>query len=132
MILVFLAVNAGTDLYSMEVRCIFPVFFCVSGLLYRILLGELLPFQMFCLLPGLLFAMLSGLRKEPVGQGDALVLCALSPMMTPEEMAGTLVRGLLLCGLFSALVLAGSREDRECRIPFVPFLLAGYLGGWFV
>lgn len=132
MILLFLAVNAGTDLYRMEVPCAFCVCFCISGLICRILPGGLPPLQTLCLFPCLLFAMLSGLRKEPVGQGDALVLCALSPMMTPEEMAGSLALGLLLCGLFSVPVLLGNREDRERRIPFVPFLLAGYLGGWFI
>ena len=132
MILLFLAVNAGTDIYSMEVPCAFSVCFCVSGLICRILPGGLPPLQTICLLPCLLFAMLSGLRKEPVGQGDALVLCALSPMMTPEEMAGSLAFGLLLCGIFCVLVLAADRGNRESRIPFIPFLLAGYLGGGFL
>ena len=39
---------------------------------------------------------------------------------------------LLLCGIYSGIQLLVLKKQRDIEIPFVPFLLAGYLGGVFL
>ena len=37
--------------------------------------------------------------------------------------------GILGCAIVSGILLFGLRKGRKTRIPFVPFLFLGYIGG---
>ena len=48
------------------------------------------------------------------------------------ELAGILGGALLLCGIYSGIEYLILKKSRSEEIPFVPFLLIGYLGGIFL
>ena len=48
------------------------------------------------------------------------------------ELAGILCGALLLCGIYSGIEYLMLKKSRSEEIPFVPFLLIGYLGGIFL
>ena len=53
-------------------------------------------------------------------------------VMTAGELIGILFAAFLLCGIYSGIQLLVLKKQRDIEIPFVPFLLAGYLGGVFL
>lgn len=78
---------------------------------------------------GILFLCLGILTEGALGMGDGLVLLALGTAMDTGAYLGALLRGILLAAAWSGTLLAVFRKDRKTEIPFVPFLLTGYLGG---
>ena len=67
-----------------------------------------------------------------IGAGDGLLIIAMGSVMTAGELIGILFAALLLCGIYSGIQLLVLKKQRDIEIPFVPFLLAGYLGGVFL
>ena len=117
----FLGINTWTDIRKKEI-C-FPVFclFLVGGILWRITEGI-----------GIFAAIISALTGGEIGAGDGLLIIAMGSVMTAGELIGILFAALLLCGIYSGIQLLVLKKQRDIEIPFVPFLLAGYLGGVFL
>lgn len=72
---------------------------------------------------------LSVVSKGAVGMGDGLVLAALGTVLTFGELLGVFMMGLLCCSVWGIILLILPRTGRKTEIPFVPFLLLGYIGG---
>ena len=77
-------------------------------------------------------AIISALTGGEIGAGDGLLIIAMGSVMTAGELIGILFAALLLCGIYSGIQLLVLKKQRDIEIPFVPFLLAGYLGGVFL
>ena len=75
---------------------------------------------------------ISALTGGEIGAGDGLLIIAMGSVMTAGELIGILFAALLLCGIYSGIQLLVLKKQRDIEIPFVPFLLAGYLGGVFL
>lgn len=76
--------------------------------------------------------MFSGaVRFDPgeIGMGDGVLLAALGTVLDVEEFLTMLLLGLLGSSIWALVLLAVFRKGRKTEIPFVPFLLLGYLGG---
>ena len=76
---------------------------------------------------GLFILLLSFATKGAVGEGDGLVLMTTGIYLGFLGNLRLLCSGLFLSALFSlgAIVVRGWKRDRE--LPFMPFLLAGFL-----
>lgn len=64
--------------------------------------------------------------------GDGLILIALGTMMDWNELLAVVLMGLLCCAgcsLFSLIILHRGRKE---ELPFIPFVLLGYVGGLFL
>ncbi|HIY19146.1 MAG TPA: prepilin peptidase [Candidatus Blautia avistercoris] len=79
--------------------------------------------------PGIALIGLSILTKGKIGMGDGLILLSLGNFMRIKEVFLVLGMGLLLCSFWSGILLVARKAGKNSRIPFVPFLFAGYLGG---
>ncbi len=66
--------------------------------------------------------------KGKLGFGDALQMSALSFVLPPWELARTAFLGFFSCTCVGMLILL-RKGKKHMELPFVPFLLAGYLGG---
>lgn len=64
-----------------------------------------------------------------IGMGDGLLLLALSGFLSAGELLMSLLIGLFLCAVWGAVLLLFRKKGRHTEIPFIPFLLLGYLGG---
>ena len=65
------------------------------------------------------------------GNGRWLVM-ALGTVLYPEEFFSTLFIGMICSAVWSGIMMMGFCRKGSTEIPFVPFLLAGYLGGFLI
>lgn len=126
---IFLGINAWTDIRKREI-C-FPVIcmFLAGGIIWRITDGTFYPNGLISMGIGCIAAAISVLSRGSVGMGDGLLILAMGSAANIGELLGTLCMALLLCGIYAGLQLWVFKKKRDTEIPFVPFLLAGYLGG---
>ena len=86
------------------------------------------------LLPGGLSLVLSFLTREQIGYGDGWVLLIVGSMVGGESIWHIWMAGLLASFAVSAVLLILRKASGKKRLPFVPFLLFGYvvtlLGVW--
>lgn len=78
------------------------------------------------MLPGLLLICLAGL-SEQVGMGDGIAVTILGPVAGSSRIWSTLYAGLFFMALFSCILLACRKINKASRVPFLPFLLAGWI-----
>lgn len=88
------------------------------------------------ILCGILFV-ISLVTKGAIGQGDILIMLALTGILKVEYALQILMISLFICSLFSILMLSIKKMRIKSVIPFVPFLFFGelvwlILGGKYV
>lgn len=128
-ILIFLGVNSWTDIRKREISLIFTGIFAIAGIIWRLsgkgVSVEILPVAGV----GLLFAGISVITKGALGMGDCLVLLALGTVMDMGDFFLMLLVAVFSSAVYSGILLVILKKNRNTEIPFVPFLLMGYLGG---
>lgn len=77
---------------------------------------------------GGLLLLISRLTKNALGMGDALLVLMIGAGMGIYQTALVLFYGLLVTAVVSTILLCMKRVKRNTEIPFVPFLLIGYVG----
>ena len=81
----------------------------------------------------LVYAILLGgfsiLSKGAMGMGDVLIISSLGIMLDFWKFMAVIGMGLLSAGIYSGILLVMKKAKRKTEIPFVPFLLLGYVGG---
>ena len=108
----FLAAAAGQDIYRRQVS---PA---EGGDLYM---------EAAALLPGCGLCLLAGLSDGKVGWGDGLCTLILGLLAGAGPCIFAVSAGLLLLSLLCVFLLALRKADRNSRMPFLPFLAAGYI-----
>ena len=73
----------------------------------------------------LIFSIVTGGR---IGAGDAVLLIVTGIYLGFEQNLQLFLSGLLLCGIWALGLLVLRKKSRKDSIPFVPFLLASYMG----
>lgn len=128
-ILIFLGVNSWTDIRKREVSLGFTGIFAVAGIIWRLFskgsLVEILPVAGV----GLLFTGISVITGGALGMGDSLVLLALGTVMNMGDFFPMLLGAIFSSAACAGILLGILKKSRNTEIPFVPFLLLGYLGG---
>ena len=72
---------------------------------------------------------LSAVSGNQIGAGDGLLLIALGTVLEMEEYLRTIWLALIGCGLWAVILLGILRKKKTTELPFVPFVLLGYVGG---
>lgn len=85
-------------------------------------------FQSFSLIPGILFGTISILSQGDLGIGDAWIILSVGMYLTNGEMLVFLILSMFLSMIWAGGVFFKKRNKRQ-ELPFLPFLLAGYVGG---
>ena len=123
---VLLVINTWTDIRKKEICLPVLFIFLAGGILWRIRQGLIsMGIGVFIIL----IALISG---GMVGFGDGLLILTMGSVLGAGELAGILCGALLLCGIYSGIEYLMLKKSRSEEIPFVPFLLIGYLGGIFL
>lgn len=80
------------------------------------------------LLPGVLLLVLGKVTRQQVGYGDGLVVVIMGLLLMDRETVAILLAGLFLCAIVSMGLFFrnGLERGRGLRLPFLPFLAAGY------
>lgn len=79
------------------------------------------------ILPGIGVLGLSVVLRGGIGVGDGYLLCISGMALGIERNTALFFYGLLLAGVTAAVLLALRRVKRNTKLPFVPFLFAGFL-----
>lgn len=127
--LIFLVVNAWLDMRKKEISLLTVVIFAAAGAVWYIESGRSLMEVLVPLGTGLVFFTLSLLTSGSVGLGDVWILLVLGLILETGEFLETLCIGMLLAGGWALILMVVRKKSRHTEIPFVPFLLAGYVGG---
>lgn len=125
--LIFLLLNSWKDWKQKEILPVSVLSYGMLGIGYSLWQGrQILDFGIPVAI-SLLFLVLSIWTREKIGLGDGLFLLALGCMNDAETYIRTLWMGLLLAAGYSAFLLF-RKKSRKTEIPFVPFVLLGYVG----
>ncbi len=81
---------------------------------------------------GIILIILNQLTRGQIGMGDGLIVSILGLCLGFTANAFILVYGLFGSAVFSVFIIILHRPNRKTTIPFIPFLLIGYLGVLFI
>lgn len=126
---VFLLDAGWRDWRRREISLTLTALFGAAGLLNSIIQGRDIKDFLIPAGIGLIFLALGILSGGALGAGDGLLLLALGLASDTGEYLGTLLGGMFLAAAWSGVLLVVFRKGRKTEIPFVPFLLFGYIGG---
>lgn len=131
-VLLFLAWNSRSDIRKKEVSVFSAAVVLLMGLILAV--AEHTGFTEFAVKMGggVIFLVLSILTEGKIGMGDAWVLIAMASMLKPQTYLISLMIGLLLASVYSGYLMLVKKRKKTTEIPFLPFLLLGYLGGLYL
>lgn len=117
--------NSITDLCVRRISLSFSGICALFGLWLCLTDGRNVPAVLGALLPGLLLTAAGFFMKEQVGTGDGLVILISGLFLTLREVLSLCATASLLALIPAGVLFLLGR--RKAKIPFVPFLLAGYV-----
>lgn len=130
--LIFLAVNSWKDWKYREISLVLTGIYGVVGMGYSFWQSRSLYDFMIPAAIAVLFLILSVITAGEIGLGDGWILLALGQMLYTTEYIRMLSIGLILTAVYGAVLLAAAGKSKKTEIPLVPFLLLGYMGGFFL
>lgn len=124
----FLGIHTWEDIRKQEISVKILGIFGGIGVLYALFLREVGIMEFFGgFIPGILLLLLGKLSREAVGYGDGSIVLVLGLYLSFWKILGILVTASVLAGLWAVGLLVFRKAGKA--IPFVPFLLMGFLGG---
>ena len=128
---ILLAVNAVQDIRKREIFLMFTVVMAAAGAVFSLVSGSAGPAELLLsALPGVFLAAFSFLSDGGAGMGDAIVLAALGTWEGPQDVWTVFMISLLFSSAAAVILIVKGKS--RAGIPFVPFVLAGYLAMLFL
>jgi leader peptidase (prepilin peptidase)/N-methyltransferase len=123
-----LTVLSAEDLIRKEIS-LFPVgIMAAVGAICSVLAGEWTGFSVILqFLPGVLVLIFAKISREYIGYGDGWVLLSLGCFLSVDDIISLCMVSLTCAGLVAPFMLIVMHSGRRTQIPFVPFLLIGYV-----
>ena len=128
-ILIFLGINSWKDLRTREVSLLTICVFGAVGVVRACFIGGIDMEWVGNVSLGSAVIILSICSKGAVGIGDGLLLLALGTVLSFRQLLAAFLTGLLCSSFWGILLLLLPRGKKTVELPFVPFLLVGYIGG---
>lgn len=129
--LCMLGICSCEDIRKKEISGKALAFFLAEGILGCLLLWKFPPVSVLtALVPG--FALWAGayISKGAVGTGDGLLIMLLALFLPTETVYLLVFYALFFSAMYALFLFVVKKKGRDHPIPFVPFLLLGYLGAW--
>ncbi|MBO5259812.1 MAG: hypothetical protein J6B26_05470 [Agathobacter sp.] len=122
--------NGILDLWKKRISLIPVIIMLLTGISIRIWQGEIgEPWVWYGFLPGIICLLLSVLSKGEIGIGDGWMILGMGALIDYELLFGACIFGMLLAAVVAGILFIGFHKNRKYSIPFVPFLVAGYICG---
>ena len=128
-IVVFLGFNSWQDIRKREISLWTVIILILAGTGKAVYLGKTDLSYLAAIGIGAGIILLSLISGGAVGIGDGLIMIGLGAVLPFDELCGTFFAGLLCSCLWGIILLILSGTGRKTQMPFVPFLLLGYIGG---
>ena len=105
------------------------LFFGILGILFHMLWRmQSIENLLLGMSVGVVLLFLSVLTGGRIGAGDAVLLIVTGIYLGLEKNLELFFSGLFLCSIWALGLLVLRKRNRKDSIPFVPFLLAAYMG----
>jgi leader peptidase (prepilin peptidase)/N-methyltransferase len=123
-----LIVLSAEDLIRKEISLIPVGVMALVGVICSVLAGEWTGiYVLLQFLPGVLVLIFAKISRECIGYGDGWVLLSLGCFLSVDDLAGLCMVSLTCAGMVALFMLLVKRRGRRTQMPFVPFLLIGYV-----
>lgn len=124
-----LAICTAQDIKKKQI-CLIPVLgFGILGIIFHMLWRvQSLENLLLGMSIGVALLLISILTGGKIGAGDAVLLIVTGIYLGLEQNLELFFCGLLLCGVWALGLLVLRKKSRKDRVPFMPFLLAAYMG----
>lgn len=122
-----LATNGIRDVRKKEVSLLELVAYAFAGVMLHIFRQQLEVYWLFSFLPGMISLIFSKFSGEKIGYGDSFFLLAMGCFYPVDRLLILLFIALGLAGVVGLGLIIFFQKNRSYQIPFVPFLMAGFL-----
>ncbi len=127
-VFVGLIVNTVIDAKKRQISLVVTALIGICGLCWRILDASLFTTDVLLgLVPGLLWFIMAKATNESLGYGDAWVLIAAGFVLGGSDMLLMCSVAIFIAGICALVLLTVFRKGRKYQMPFMPFLMAGYI-----
>ena len=103
-----------------------------AGMIWTVYRGIVSIERLLPIMTGVSFLGISVITRGAMGMGDGWILLALGTVLMPEEFFSMLFAAMLISAAWAGILLWLFRKKGNTEIPFVPFLMLGYLGKLFL
>lgn len=132
-LLFLLGWNAFADIKSRKIEGKIVLAGGAAGLLWCLTHGlPGLQQAVLGMLPGALLLLIGKLGKEAVGYGDGLLVTVVGIYAGVRNTFWLLLGALTAAAVAGCVLMLCGRGTVKTELPFVPFLLAAYVGGTFI
>ena len=127
-VLIVLIIEAVTDFKKKEVNIIFPILLAAAAVVMLFFSKDIsLINAIIGIAEGLLLILISVLTKGQIGLGDGILLAACGLMLGGRDNLIMFFFACLSSAVVSALIMIIKKADKKTKIPFVPFMIPGFL-----
>ena len=128
LVLAVLIVCAVSDYRKKEIKLIFPVFLAIAAAAMFFLGRDIAVKSVIAgMAEGIVIMVLSQITQGRIGMGDGILLASTGLMLGWKDNLIMFFFACLLSACVSVLILTLKKGDRETKIPFVPFMVPGFL-----
>ncbi|MBO5550730.1 MAG: prepilin peptidase [Lachnospiraceae bacterium] len=127
-LLLFLIMGTASDIKKRSIPAAMFLVFGMLGALDFMISGRTAPVnELLGIILGVVFIGISLISDNKLGMGDALAILVTGIFLGGAEASCTVLYAMLITAVFSIIILASGRGSRTTAMPFMPFLLAGYM-----
>ena len=124
-----LTLCSAEDIKRKQIRLNPVLFFGILGIFFHMLFRmQSIENILLGMSVGVVLLFLSVLTGGRIGMGDAVLLIVTGIYLGLEKNLELFFCGLLLCSMWALGLMVLRKKNRKDSIPFVPFLLAAYMG----
>jgi len=125
---VLLFIEGVRDVNKKEVGLLIPAINAIAAVvMYFVFKDMSIGVLLMGLAEGMAIMVLSRLTGESVGFGDGVILCSTGMMLGWRYNLCMFFSACLICAVFGAILMMFKKADKKTRIPFVPFLIPGFI-----
>lgn len=129
-LLIYLTSAAVRDIKSKTVALYPALIMAGAGVLRRLIPAFCVDTLLSCFtgtLPGIFLLTVAWITRQEVGYGDGIVLLIIGLYLGFSAGTGIFLTALLLLAPVSLFYIIFRKAGRRKKLPFIPFLLAGYI-----
>lgn len=120
--------NSILDIRKRQISLMVTAIIAFTGIIEIYLKGQIVWWEiMVSLLPGMLCVFLAYVSAGKIGYGDAWILLALGIVLGAEGIMVLSIVAIFAAGATAMVLLLLFHKDPHYEIPFVPFIMLGYL-----
>lgn len=124
---IYLLISTRSDIKTYTVSLRFSAIVAIILIIIRIILNMSdLPDILLSLLPGIILLTISLITRQSIGYGDGIVFMTTGAGVGSEYIVLLVFISFVLSSVY-ALFLITKRKSGKTAIPFVPFILSGFI-----